>query len=427
MNRYQKNRKVINRCALALLVFVTVLLAIPTFGVSLLALVCPKAVLAGAALTTKGLSFMAGKLFLFGATAPANPPASLPLMPYRYQEPIVKISPVNLGKPVTWELPLGKRICTINLNVTVTGSATGNGATKTIPRPSWGLGEIRFNLGNTNRRRTAAQLFGYRGLNAINSMENGGTVQYFQGNPLVAITATLNGFSYGNEPVLIDSPEDVALQGALANNTATVAVFNLPLIFAEDFRKDPAMGEAMALPTGFDDGSILGKVIVEADVPAATGVAGTMTAVAVDGSLLYDEQLAKAGSIVYLSKEKIHQKMYGAGDIELGDQFCTQDILQRFSLLCAGDKITKVVVKQGSRIIRNVTFANNHLAMRVSQVNGRSVLANRFDIELDLNDDPKTALPLNKLQDFSVVATFSTTNDVPLNCLILATYYGPVE
>jgi hypothetical protein len=37
MNRYQKNRKTITRCAFALLAIVAVLFAIPTFGVSLLA------------------------------------------------------------------------------------------------------------------------------------------------------------------------------------------------------------------------------------------------------------------------------------------------------------------------------------------------------------------------------------------------------
>jgi len=31
---------------------------------------------------------------------------------------------------------------------------------------------------------------------------------------VAVITAALNGFTYGNEPVLIDSPEDVALQAA---------------------------------------------------------------------------------------------------------------------------------------------------------------------------------------------------------------------
>lgn len=344
---------------------------------------------------------------------------------YRFQEPITKVSNVNLGKPVTLELPIGKTLCYAILGLTVTASATG-AATKTIPRPSWGMTEIRFKLGNVNRSRTAAQLFGIRGLNAINELGNAGTVKYFQGGNV--ITVAYNGFTIGNEPVLIDSAEDVALQAALANNTATVAVFSLPIVFAEDFRKDPTWaGEGMALPTGFDDGSVLGTPYIEADIPAATGVAGTMTAVAVDGSLVYTETLAKAGTVISFSKEKIHQKVYAVGDIELGDQFATKDILQRFSLFTVADKITKVVVKQGSRIIRQVTFQENHNAGFGAGCNGRAAIANRFDVELDINDDPTTALPLDRLRPLSVVATFATANDNPANCLILASYYGPVE
>jgi hypothetical protein len=349
-----------------------------------------------------------------------------PLNAYRFQEPITQISALNLGKPLTFTLPTGKTICYIIATLAVTASATG-AATKTIPRPSWGAGECRFKLGNVNRTRTAAQLFGIRGLNALNSVYTAGTVQYAQGGNTV--TVAYNGFTIGNEPVLIDSPEDAALQAALANNTATTATFTLPFVFAEDWRNNPVWaGEGMALPTGFDDGTVLGTPYLEIDIPAATGVAGTMTAVAASGSLVYTENTVKAGSVVKFSKEKIHQKVYAVGQIELGDQFATKDVLQRFSLLTASDKITSVIVKKGSRIIRQVTFAENHNACFVSQINGRAFIANRFDVELDLNDDPTTALALGDLtQPLSVLATFATANDNPLNCLILASYYGPVE
>lgn len=320
---------------------------------------------------------------------------AIALNSYRFQEPITQISALNLGKPLTFTLPLGKNICYIIATMQVAASATG-AATKTIPRPSWGAAECRFKLGNVNRTRTAAQLFGVRGLNALNSVFTAGTVQYSQAGAV--ITVAYNGVTIGNEPVLIDSAEDFALQAALANNTATVGTFWLPFVFAEDWRNSPIWsGEGMALPTGFDNGTVLGTPYLEIDIPAATGVAGTMTAVTAAGSLIYTENTAKAGSVVKFSKEKIHQKVYAAGQIELGDQFNQKDILQRFSLLTASDKITSVVVKKGSRIIRQVTFAENHLACFVSQVNGRAAVANRFDVELDLNDDPTTALLLGDL------------------------------
>ena len=347
------------------------------------------------------------------------------LKAYRFHEPINAIGNINLGKPVTIEYPLGKTICYLPLILTVTASATG-AATKTIPRPSWGATQYRFKLGNVNRTRNVVDMVGVRGLKARNDQFSGGRVRYLQGGNVV--TVAHNGFTIGNEPVLIDSAADVALQGALANNTATVAEFYFSVAFAEDWRKDPRWaGEGMALPTGFDDGTVLGTPYLEIDIPAATGVAGTMTGVAISPSWVYTDMVAAKGSVIKLSKEKIHLKGYAVGDVELGDQFDTKDILQRFSIVTAGDKITKVVVKRGNRIVRQVMFGENQLADGEAGLNADAVKANRFDVELDQNDDPTTALELNRLEKLSIVATFATANDNPATATILASYYGPVE
>jgi len=366
----------------------------------------------------------------------------MPFNAYRKQEPITKVTNPGAGKTAILEIKQGVNICGIVITETVTAAATG-AATKTIPRPSWGLTEMRLKIGsNVNRQRYPVSYFGYRGIAAVNSMENGGTVQYFQAG--AAITAALNGFTYGNEPVLIDSPEDVALQGAIANNTATVAVFTLPWMFAEDWRKDPNWnGEGMALPTGFAKsatdsslGNLLASTItVELDQPTAPGTANSpatqanTSAISFSASLLYTETLAAFGSVVKLSKQKVHNKAYtnNAAGVDLGDVFDQNTILQRFSLLCAADKITRVQVIQGATVIRDVLFGENQNAMRTAQCNGRSSLANRFDVELDLNDDPTTALPLGSLRNLKVIAFFATANDAPANCTILADYFGPVE
>jgi len=224
--------------------------------------------------------------------------------------------------------------------LTVTASATGAG-TKTVPRPSWGIGDMRFKVGNFNRTRRASELFGINGLQARNSRKTAGTVQYFQAGAV--ITATLNGRTIGNTPVLIDSNEDLTLQAALANNTATVAIFVLPWMFAEFWRNDPMFGgSALGLRTAFDDGngnvgSVLGTPYFELDIPAATGVAGTMTAVALAAGLQYTEELADAGSQVPMCKQKVHTANYAVGDNELGLNFETKGILQRLSIFCAAD------------------------------------------------------------------------------------------
>lgn len=347
-----------------------------------------------------------------------------------FQEPVKDLTFPGLGKTAIFKVEAGKKLLNFIITLTVTASATG-AATKTVPRPSWGAGDMRFKLGNYNRSRKASELFGVNGLQARNSRYAAGTVQYYQGGNL--ITAALNGRTIGKVPVLIDSYEDLTLQAALANNTATVAVFFLPWTFAEYFRKDPMWGgDALGLLTAFGDAngnvsSVLGVPYFEIDVPAATGVAGTMTAVNLAGSLVYTEDLAVPGSVINMLKQKIHNVNYAVGDVELATNFETKDVLQRFSVLCAADTITKIVVKQGARTIREVTFGESHCADMVAEIEAGNALEYRYDVDLDQDDDPAKALQLDPTKKLSIVATFATANDVPASCRILADYWGPVE
>jgi hypothetical protein len=372
------------------------------------------------------------------------PVTTLKLNGYRRQEPITKITNPGVtaaaGSTAVFEVKQGVAICGVLFTVTVTAAATG-AATKTVPNLGWAIREMRCRIGNNvNRQRYPVSYFGYRGVAAINSLGLTGRVKYTQGGAVV--TAALNGITYGNEPVLIGGPEDLAIQGALANNTATVATFSLPWMFSEDFRNDPAWaGEAMALLTGFDDGKgnltglLANTITFELDQLPAAGsavspaTAASVSAIAVAGSLIYTQDRALQGSVVQLSKQKVHQKAYtaSANGVDLGDVFDQNGTLQRFSLLTVADQITRVQVVQGANVIRDVTFADNETAMDVSGCNTRSPLVNRFDVELDLNDDPTTALRLSGLRDLKVIAWFATANDNPANVTILADYYGPVE
>ena len=348
-----------------------------------------------------------------------------PLKGKIFQEPVLDLTFPGLGKTATFKLKTGVKINNFITTLTVTGSAAGAGV-KTAPRPSWGLGDMRLLLGNYNRTRKASELFGMNGLQARNSIRTGGTVQYSQGG--VLITVLFQGRLIGGVPVLIDGYEDLALQAALIANTATVAVFFLPWMFAEYFRADPMWGgTSNGLATGFSDGTILGTPYVELDIPAASGVAGTMTAVNLSGSLSYTEEVAVAGSTVNMCKQKVHLETYAAGDVELAKNFQTKDILQRFSVMCVTDTISKIVVKHGDRVVRQVTFGENHVADLAAEIEGGGTIPNRFDIDLDQDDDPTRSVKLNSVDKLSIVATFVTAADVPASCRLLADYWGPVE
>jgi hypothetical protein len=356
--------------------------------------------------------------------------ATIPLKRPSFQEPVTDLTFPGLGKTANFKLPLGKKLLNFIITLTVVASATG-AATKTIPRPQWGITEQRFQLGNVNRTRQPQELYGMYGLLARNSKQSGGTVQYSQGGNVV--TVAFNGRTIGLVPVLIDSAADYALQAALANNTATTAVFYLPNPFAEYYRKDPQWGgENLGLITGFDDGTgkvgaTLGTPYFYLDIPAATGVAGTMTNVNLAGSLVYSEDLAPAGSVINMCKHKVHPLNYAAGDNECALNFETKDLLQRFSILCVGDTITKIVVKKGSRIVKQMTFGESQCADMVAEIVGDSAIVNRFDVDLDQDDDPTKSLAMDQVNKFSIVATFATAADVPASARCLADYWGPVE
>jgi hypothetical protein len=179
-------------------------------------------------------------------------------------------------------------------------------------------------------------------------------------------------------------------------------------------------GSNLGLHTSFSDGSILETPYFELDVPPATGVAGTMSSVNLAADLLYTEESALAGSSVQMCKQKVHTAVYAVGDVELANNFETKDILQRFSVLCVGDTISKIIVKQGSRVLRETNFATGHCADLCMELEGGGTIANRYDVDLDLDDDPTRAMRLDPTKKLSIVATFATAGDVPATCRILA-------
>ena len=356
-------------------------------------------------------------------------------MPLELNQPVTKITTPQLGaQAVVWslEMPANINLGAVLLQLSVTKSAT-LAATKSIPAMSDAVSLSTFLInGDPNRTRQLNQIFGSQGLNALNEKNIGGTVQYFQGG--AAVTAAVLGINYGALPVLIGSAADVAIQAALANNTATTAVFGLPFLFAEDFRKSYLAAARMALPTGYgQNGKAVGNiggVILQLAMQPVTGVAGTFSAATIAANVEYDNTLALPNTTVRLSKEKQLFKGYpGVGDIELADQIqnVAGEALQIVSLLTASDPITKVVVKQGNTIVRTMTWEDNLVSLRKAGVNVDAIPRNRFDIIFDRSDDPTTGLPMDPNNQLSIVATLSAANDNPKTVTILTSVYGAAE
>jgi hypothetical protein len=356
-------------------------------------------------------------------------------MPLGLNQPVVKLVTPTLGaQSVSWtmEMPQNIRLGTLQLQLTVTKSATGI-ATKSIPAPSDAMSGAQVLINGTPHiTRTLGQLFGRQGTSALNGKELAGTVQYFQAG--IAITAAVNGITYGALPVLLGSEADIAIQGALATNTATVAVFGLPFMFSEDYRKSYAASAAMALPTAFGANGVvsgnIGGVVFQFAMQPVTGVAGTFASASIAGNVEYDNALAVTGSTVRMAKMKQLFETYTAvGDKEVAAQIknVAGEYAQEISLLTVSDPITKVVIKQGNTLVRTMTWEDNLLSLRKCGVNVDAIPRNRFDIIFDRNDDPTNGLPMDPNKELSIVATIGAVNDPGETITVLTTIYGALE
>jgi hypothetical protein len=357
--------------------------------------------------------------------------------PFKPIEPLTRIGTVAAGTICGIELPILRRISSILLEVTVTKLSV-TGVTKLVPTIADACGLIQFKIGSSAQRsRLASELFGATGLNAMVDANAAGHVLYAQSG-----VSTLSKL-----PVLIGSAADTAQQALLGVSTtnAITATFYLPINFAEPFRKEYAMSEMMALITGFDDKTTVGQVALEltlpaaaqASLPGATAFTATLSAPGVKAAIEYDNLVAKKGALIQLSKEYRFPVQYtAAGDIEVAQQIRNTGGLQRVSLLTSDtigdgtgtyDRITRVVVKQGSLLLRDVTAERNIVFLAKSDFNPAANYPGRFDIEFDLNDDPMSAVALDPSQPLSIVATLSAAGAANKTIMVLVSSYGLID
>ena len=333
--------------------------------------------------------------------------------PVKFKGPLTNINgQFAAGNLITVQLPPVLRGAAVNFECTCTKAALGVGVTG-YPVLSDFATLAQFKVGgNPVRTRYFSELWGGTGLAALADINSGGTVVYSQaGNGNLSIV-----------PVLIGSAADAAQRALLTANTATTAVFRLPWQFSEPFRKEYTMTEALALTQARADGTNIGTCTFEVTLATTANISGYN----IKAFWEYDTLVAPAGAVISLLQEARYTVPYTAtGDLEVGAQIPNKNALSRVSLLTAStDNITRVVVKQGTAIVRDIYYPQNVGELIRKDYNPAAIVSNRFDIEFDENDDPNQALLLDPNKPLSITATLGSNNGSTV--VVLVSTYGPL-
>ena len=345
----------------------------------------------------------------------------------KFQAPVPGEQPnIALGGLATMQAPNGPRIGVWYAELTVTGAAGGAGNV-TLPlltdvaHPS--LPVFAKIGGKPCRQRLASELIAD---NLLQDPTAGGSVAYYQGGVLVARVNNANNKS------------SVGL--GLAANTATTAVFQVPIYFAEYWRKDVATGEGLALPTAFVGGQYLAPVTFE--FPIAV-VGTTSSVIVVATGALTGGTVATTGhackfwfdydglqwpltnnlpTAAIVKKGRFTKGYAVAGDVTVAIPL--KDQLMQFSLVLAtGDTWSKIILRKNGTTLKELTPDRLNQALLDHGMNVNATLPNRIDVVMDLNDDVNAALPLLPTDTLEVVATLATVAGAA-QMVILTEYYG---
>jgi hypothetical protein len=329
---------------------------------------------------------------------------------------------VGAGSVAVQEYQRNKRYGVIYNELYITKAAGGAGVTS-LPLLTDVATLIQHKIGGvTFVNRKPDELIA---INLLQDKNAAGSVQYFQDGALVATVNNANNASYAGL--------------GLAQNKATTAVFQVPTYLAEYYRDLKAIAEMLALPTVFSDGSLLKALTTEvtfADNEGAVFSGHDMKtwvnadelvwpAKSADGKIAYTD--GQGNGKPFLMKKPRFTKQYSASSEEfnIGGSFNLKDTLCQFSLLTdPADPITRVQVLKNGKSIKNVTKARNDQRLLDAGMNPDGIIANRFDIVFDLNDDPSGGLPLNESDELEVLIDMPTANAVKKEIVILPEYYG---
>ena len=348
----------------------------------------------------------------------------------KFQAPVPGEQPnITKGGLATMQMPIGPRIGVLYVEASVVAAATG-AATVSMPVVTDIVSGtlpifIKHNGRPLVQRLVSEMLLVDNKLQDVNA-STFGSVAYYQdaGGGLAATPENLIAR-------VADASNTSSTGLGLGNNKATLAVFQIPIFFAQMFRKDIGTGEDLSLPTSFAGGLVSAPITVEVPIANITNGTGPGTTALSAWSIKfhYDYDgltwpVAADGTprSNVVKRGRFTKTYAAAGDLTI--QIPQKDALMQFVvLLAAGDKWSKLIIRKNGTTLKEITPDRMFQSLLDHQLNAAAMAANMIPVIFDLNDDLNARLPLQTNDTIEIVATL-TTVQAAAQAVVLTEYLG---
>ena len=336
----------------------------------------------------------------------------------KFQIPIPGDQPVvTAGSLATMAIQPGPRISVIYAKLFVTKAAVAgvvslpvltDVADPTLPM------FVRVG-GRPMRQRLATEIIAE---NLLQDPLAGGSVAYYQG---------AGGVTPANLVARVLNANNASSAGLnLAINTATTAVFFVPIYFAEFWRKDVNSGDGFAFPTNYQGGLVSRQLTLE--VPIANNAGGLFSGwgckfTYVNDGIQWPLNVNNQPTTATMKKGRFTKAYATAGDINI--PIPLKDAIAQFSvLLDPADRWSRMIVRLNGLTLRDFTPDDLSQLLQDSGMNVLAFLPNQCHVIFDVNDDLNAVIPLKDNDTLEVILTISNTPAAARQAVILTEYYG---
>ena len=302
---------------------------------------------------------------------------------------------VVAGQVATSEIPIGPRIHVVWAEAVVKKTGAAPALSDIL-----GLINVKVN-GKVQRAMTATELV------ALNELNGDDYKLRWQ-------KSTDNGATYGalGTPALADGD---------------TVKFQVPIYFAEPWRKEYKASDFGAWPTAWSNGAKLASFQIELTVPNVAGCSlHALSTWAEQDKVL--GQVVNGAPVFNITKWVRNSVPYtGAGELDI-TTLPRRDFLQALHLFAqTADPITAIEVNVDNDQKRKVTKTQNDQSLIGKNLNAAGILATRFDVVFDYDDRPDSALNLNGVLDFLVKPTLASAAAASKTITVISESYGPPD